>query len=94
MQKPHAMNITKNPDIKNSNEFRMKTLCAGASCAKAGLAIKLAAPARHEYFKLVLIIGNSYVMPLKGAIASFVGTNPNRFLKIESENLAIANFAA
>ena len=38
MQKPQAMNITRNPDIKNSNEFKMKTLCGGASWAKAGLA--------------------------------------------------------
>ena len=72
----------------------MKTLCAGASCANAGLAIKLAAAARPDYFKIVLTISNSYMMPLKGAFASFARTNPNRFLKVERENLAITNFAA
>ena len=88
------MNITKKPAIKNNSEFRIKTLCSGASCAKAGLANKLAAPARHEYFKIVLTSCNSYMIPLEGAIASFVGTNPHRGLKIESENFAVANFAA
>jgi hypothetical protein len=59
IQKPQAMNMTKKPDIRNSSEFKMNTLCAGASCAKAGLAISPTTPARGKDFNIILTIGNS-----------------------------------
>ena len=36
IQKPHAINITRNPAIKNNKEFKIKILCSGTSWAKAG----------------------------------------------------------
>ena len=95
MAKPAAIQKTRKPPIKNSSEFKMKTLSVGTatatSCAKAPLVVAIRPNAANE-----ILLHNffMFLFLLNRVCTGFTRTHTNCLFHVEDKDFSIPNFSS